>query len=211
VLYFYPQNMNAEILNLMAQKKNICKYIDIPLQHLSDPVLRSMNRWGSYADYKKMLGLVRDKMPAATVRTSFIVGYPGETQTDFENLLKGLEELKFDRAGFFMYSDEENTASSQLSDKIDEQEKERRYADAVFIQEEISEEKLKKRVASKETVLVEAFDQERKLYTGRSQAEAPEIDGLIYIEPKKKTLKLNDFIELKITDSDIHNLWGKEL
>lgn len=209
VLYFYPQNLTPDILSLIKESRNICHYIDIPFQHFSNSILRSMRRWGSYEQYKELIFQVRDILPEATIRTSLIVGFPGETQKDFEMLLKGLEELQFDRAGFFAYSDEEEALSYQMQDKIPEEEIEKRLSEAIFYQEEISEEKLSKRINKTYLTVIENYDKQTKLFSARSQLEAPEIDGVIYV--KGKNIKIGDWVYTKIEANDAHNLWGSVL
>lgn len=211
VMYYHPQNLTKEILKIMAEKKNICKYIDIPLQHLSDSILKSMNRWGKYSDYKKIVNSIREHMPESAIRTSFILGFPGETEEDFEILLNRMEELQFDRAVFFSYSEEEKTKAALLENKVSEEDKEIRYSKAVFIQEEISESKLKNRLGQNLKVLVESYDEKKKKYFGRSEFDAPEVDGIVLIDSQKDKLPLHNFVNLQITGSDIHNIWGKTI
>jgi ribosomal protein S12 methylthiotransferase len=209
ILYFYPQNITPEIMDLMASRDNICNYLDLPLQHLSGPVLRSMKRWGSFEEYKAIIDAFRERIPDIAIRSSFIVGYPGETREDFEFLLDGLDELKLDRVGFFGYSDEAEAFSASLEGKVPEEVIEERLSRAVFVQEEISEEKLEKRIGKTEKILIEHFDSQENRYIGRSQYEAPEIDGIIYLEKEGEIQ--SPWVEAEIVGHDIHNLWAKEI
>lgn len=209
VMYFYPENLTDSILDLIASRPNICNYIDIPFQHLSDPILKKMKRWGSYEQYKNIVSNIRSRIPESSIRTSFIVGFPGETQKDYETLLGGLDEFQFNRVGFFSYSDEPETASFRLEGKVEEEEKEKRISQASFIQEEISEEILKGRIGKIYKVLEEGYDPEKEAFYGRTEFEAPEIDGLVYFQSDKKTE--NNFKNILITDSDQHNLSGREV
>ncbi len=210
ILYFYPQNLTLEILKLIKSKPNICNYIDIPFQHLSNSVLKSMNRWGTFQDYQRIVDLIRENLDDSAIRSTFIIGYPTETQKDYEKLLEGLQKLNLDRAGFFKYSHEKEASSFKLNSLLDDHEIEKRFEQAVFISEEISEENLKKRIGKTYQAYIEEQDLDSGYYIARSQLEAPEIDGVLLVEPKKD-LKIGQWISFIPKDADFHNLVGSAL
>lgn len=207
LMYLYPTDFDFKILDLMNEKPNFVKYIDIPLQHLSDSLLKQMNRKGSFKEYLSLIEKIREIVPDITIRSTFIIGFPGETEQDFEFLLDGLDQLQLNKAGFFAYSDEEGTKAFSLNDKIELSLIEQRVSKATFIQEEISEELLALRVGKTYEVLVEGFDEQSNSYFGRSCFEAPEIDGLVFFE-SEESLDISSFVNVKITDSDENDLRG---
>lgn len=184
VLYCYPTGFTGELIKVIAQENKICKYIDLPLQHISDPVLSRMNRRGKSRDIRKLINELRINIPNLTLRTTFIVGFPGETETDFQELLDFMEDVKFNHAGVFKYSPEEGTTAMGMPDQVPEEIKEERLHRAMSLQKKISLEKNRSRVGRKVKVLVEGQAGNGKdLYIGRSQGDAPDIDGLVYFKP----------------------------
>lgn len=181
VMYLYPNNFTDELIDAFASLDKVCKYIDIPLQHASDSLLASMNRYDTRAQVETLLQKLRTRIPGITIRTTFIVGFPGETDNDFAELLDFVEQQRFENAGVFQYSQEEGTVAGAMENQIAPEIKESRYHELMALQAGISEEIHREREDEVLEVLVEGFDEEHLAY-GRSQHEAPEIDGTIFIE-----------------------------
>lgn len=197
LLYTYPDRIDDELISVMAGEEKICSYIDIPLQHLDNEVLKRMRRWGSFEKYRDLVFQLRDKIPDIAVRTTFIVGFPGETEEEFSHLLHRAMEIKFDRLGVFEYSDEEGTTAYALSGKVDEDTARERYDEMMTAQMEVSASLLEKRVGSQCEVLVEDITEDG-LRVCRSQYEAPEVDGNIFVANSKA--EIGDFITVKIQE-----------
>lgn len=181
VMYLYPNNFTDELIDAFASLDKVCKYIDIPLQHASDSLLASMNRYDTRAQVEMLLQKLRTRIPGITIRTTFIVGFPGETDNDFAELMDFVEQQRFENAGVFQYSQEEGTVAGAMENQIAPEIKESRYHELMALQAGISEEFHREREDEVLEVLVEGFDEEHLAY-GRSQHEAPEIDGTIFIE-----------------------------
>jgi ribosomal protein S12 methylthiotransferase len=202
--YVYPYPSVDEVIPLMAEGK-ILPYLDIPFQHANERILKLMKRPASSENVLKRIQQWRSVCPDITLRSTFIVGFPGETEEEFEELLDFIEEAKLDRVGAFKYSPVEGALANELPDHIDPDEQEDRLARLMYLQEEISAEKLAKKVGRTMTVLVDDVDEEGSI--ARSAADAPEIDGLVYINGED--LEVGEFVTVKITDSDEHDLWGE--
>ncbi|MCM8772523.1 MAG: 30S ribosomal protein S12 methylthiotransferase RimO [Candidatus Omnitrophica bacterium] len=201
IMYMHPGHLKDELIEKIAESKKICKYFDIPFQHVSFKILEKMNR--PVFDYRKLVEKIRNKIPNCAIRTNFIVGFPGETEEDFKELLNFIEDMKIDRVGFFKYSNEKGTLAFKFKDQINERIKEERLKILIKKQEEISKENLEKYVGKKLKILIEK--KENGYFTGRTEFDAPEIDGVVYI--KRENLKLGNFYYFKITSSDIHDLY----
>ncbi len=182
LLYCYPDKMTDELIAELRDNPRILKYADIPLQHISDPILRAMNRRGDSKMIREMLAKLRREIPEIVIRTTFIVGFPGETEADFEALCEFVKEQKFDHMGAFAYSREENTPAYDLPDQIDEQVKQDRQDILMRMQMDINEQKNAEKIGKTVTVLCEGYDQVAEIYFGRSEADAPEIDGKVYFK-----------------------------
>jgi len=202
--YVYPYPSVDEVIPLMAEGK-ILPYLDIPFQHANERVLKLMKRPASSENVLKRIQQWRSICPDIVLRSTFIVGFPGETEEEFEELLDFIEAAQLDRVGAFKYSPIEGAASNELPDHIDPDVQEDRLARLMYLQEEISAEKLAKKVGQTMTVLVDDVDEEGSI--ARSAADAPEIDGLVYINGED--LEVGEFVTVKITDSDEHDLWGE--
>jgi ribosomal protein S12 methylthiotransferase len=203
--YVYPYPHVDEVIPLMADGK-ILPYLDVPLQHASPRVLKAMKRPASSENNLARIKAWRDICPDLTIRSTFVVGFPGETEADFEQLLEFLEEAQLDRVGCFTYSAVEGAKANELSDHVPEEVKEERQARLMELQEQISEERLARKVGQRIKVLVDEVSEEGVV--ARSEADAPEIDGLVYIE-NGTSLKVGDFVEVTVTDSDAHDLWAE--
>ena len=203
--YVYPYPHVDEVIPLMAQGK-ILPYLDIPFQHANQRILKLMKRPASSENVLARIRQWREICPDITLRSTFIVGFPGETEEEFEELLDFLEEAQLDRVGAFAYSPVEGAKANALPDHIPPEVQQERLARLMLLQEEISEERLQRKIGKTLTVLVDEVDEEGAI--ARSSADAPEIDGLVYIENGQQ-LSVGDFVEVKITDSDEHDLWAE--
>lgn len=208
VLYMYPTRVTDELIEVMASEPKVCKYVDLPLQHVDDELLKLMNRHGTHEQARQTIDKLRQAIPDITIRSTFIVGFPGETDAKFRSLLDFLKEVRLDRVGVFTYSPQAGTAAPRLSRSVKQSVKEMRKREAMEVQRLISREKNEAKIGRSMKTLIEGRSEESELVTiGRSQAEAPEIDGLIYIgnlhpEP-------GEFRFVKITDAGDYDLVGE--
>ncbi len=203
--YVYPYPHVDEVIPLMAQGK-ILPYLDIPFQHANQRILKLMKRPGNSDNVLARIKQWREICPELTLRSTFIVGFPGETEEEFEELLDFIEEAQLDRVGAFAYSPVEGATANDLPDHISPEVQEERLARLMMLQEEISEERLKLKIGKTMKVLVDEVDEEGAI--ARSFADAPEIDGQVYINDGQH-LNVGDMVEVIITDSDTHDLWGE--
>jgi ribosomal protein S12 methylthiotransferase len=202
--YVYPYPSVDQVIPLMAEGK-ILPYLDIPFQHANERILKLMQRPASSEDVLKRIQQWRSVCPGIVLRSTFIVGFPGETEEEFEELLDFVEAAQLDRVGAFKYSPVEGATANALPDHIDPYEQEDRLARLMYLQEEISAAKLAKKIGQTMTVLVDDVDEEGSV--ARSAADAPEIDGLVYIDGED--LEVGEFVTVRIIDSDEHDLWGE--
>jgi len=207
LLYAYPSHFPEDIMDEIANNPKVCNYIDLPLQHISDDVLKSMRRGITKNSTLKLIKKLKDRIPNLTLRTTFIVGYPNETEKDFNELKDFIKEVEFDRVGVFDYSVEENTPSFILGDKVSADEKEERKAEIMEIQKEISLNKNNKMVGKTIKVIVD--DIEGEYFIGRSEKDAPEVDGEVLIKADDKLLKVGDFYDIEIVSCNDYDLFGK--
>lgn len=207
-LYMYPTRFTDELIEVIASEPAICNYIDLPLQHIDDELLSKMRRQGRSKEIRSLIARLRTSIPDIVLRTSFIVGFPGETDEKFRSLLDFMKEVEFERVGVFKYSQEERTLAGEMPDQIDDEVKEERKNIAMEVQRLISRRHNHKRIGSVEEVLIDGRSDESPLVTvGRSKGEAPEIDGLIYIgnqHPAPGEVK-----RVKIIDSGDYDLVGE--
>ncbi len=206
LMYAYPSRFPDELINVIAENPKICNYVDIPLQHISDDVLKSMRRGVTAKRTRELLSRLRDRIPEITLRTTFITGYPNETEKDFNELCDFIRDVRFDRLGVFTFSVEENTASYILGDPISQKVKEERKNIIMEIQKNISHEMNRQFIGKKLKVLVE--DTEGEFYIGRSYRDAPEVDGEILIPFKGNDLLTGNFYNIEIYDCDEYDLYG---
>jgi ribosomal protein S12 methylthiotransferase len=204
LLYAYPNFLEKPLLDLIRDSDRICKYLDIPFQHISRSLLQRMRRGKSGSAVREAVEQLRDAIPGLTLRTSLIVGFPGETEADFQELLNFVEETKFDRLGIFKYSEEEGTAAAEFDGKVSEEEKENRWQELMEVQAEISRKKNEALIGSIERVMIDGTDQDSGKLAGRTQAHAPEVDGFVYVEGCDAQRRGNlprsgDLIDVKIT------------
>ena len=208
LLYCYPDKITDELVKEIATNDRVVKYIDLPIQHISDNMLKAMNRHGDGKCVRDTVKRLREQVPGIVIRTTAIVGFPGETEEDFTELCEYIKEAKFDRFGAFPYSREEDTPAFDLPDQIDEQVKQDRYDEIMALQLDIHEENNQKKIGKTVKVLCEGFDPVAKTFFGRSEADAPEIDGKVYFSSKRKP-KEGEFVTVKITDAIDYDLYGE--
>ena len=202
--YVYPYPHVDEVIPLMADGK-ILPYLDIPFQHASPRILKAMKRPAAAENTLKRIQAWREICPDLAIRSTFVVGFPGETEDDFQQLLEFLEEAKLDRVGCFTYSAVEGATANALPDPVPEEVKQERKQRLMMVQEDISAERIAAKIDRKLKVLVDEVDEEGAI--ARSYADAPDIDGLVYITDGQK-LKVGDFVEVTITDTDAHDMWA---
>lgn len=211
-LYSYPEGITDELINVVATNGKIAKYFDIPIQHISNPILKKMNRRTSKEDVTKIIEKIRKEVPDVTLRTSLIVGFPGETKENFEELLEFVKNTKFDKLGTFMYSKEEGTPAAKLPDQIHGNTKKARYNKIMEAQQEISKEILTDKIGKNYKVLVEDMSFDGKYFIGRTMQDVPEEDGLVYIKNNKDlddNTILNNFVNCKIIEVSNYDLIGE--
>lgn len=206
LFYCYPQRITDSLIEVIANEEKVCNYIDIPLQHSDSTVLKNMNRVGDGNDYRVLLDKMRKAIPDLALRTTFMVGFPGETDEQFENLCDFVKDMKFDKMGCFTFSPEEDTPAFDMDNQIDEDVKKRRQEVLMNAQYSITEASNKSRVGNVYKVIIDSFADGK--YTGRSYMDSPEIDsGIIFTSNKK--LNIGDFVNVKITDFDGYDLIGE--
>ena len=208
LLYCYPDKITDGLIRELRENDRLLKYMDIPIQHISDPVLAAMNRHGDSATIKDAIERLRAAVPDITLRTTVIVGFPGESEEQFEELCEFVKETRFDRFGAFTYSPEEDTPAALLPDQIDEQIKQDRYDTVMATQLRISEEKNEEKVGKMLRVLVEGYDVVAETYYGRSEADAPDVDGKIYFSSSKRH-SAGEFVAVQILSALDYDLVGK--
>jgi len=201
--YTYPTQFPSDVLKLMKERENICNYIDIPLQHISDRILQSMKRGHKGEVSRKLIKKFRSEIPEMSIRTTMIVGYPGETEEEFQELLNFVRESRFDRMGAFTYSPEENTPAFTLEDDIPQEVKIDRLNKLMALQEEISLERNQEKIGKTMKVLIDRF--EDGVYYGRTEFDSPEVDNEVIIEHNSE-LVIGDFCRVKITEADPFDL-----
>ncbi|MCB9247995.1 MAG: 30S ribosomal protein S12 methylthiotransferase RimO [Ignavibacteriales bacterium] len=207
LLYAYPSHFPDELIDEIANNPKICKYIDIPLQHISDSVLKSMRRGITKKSTVNLLQKLKSRIPDLALRTTFIIGYPNETEKDFEELKEFVQEIQFDKVGVFDYSVEENTPSFILGNPVSDELKEERKTELMEIQKEISFNKNKSLVGKKIKVIID--DIEGEYFVGRTERDAPEVDGEVLIKSDEKMLKLGDIYYVEIIDCNDYDTYGK--
>ncbi len=208
LLYCYPDKMTDELIAEIRDNPRIVKYIDLPLQHISDLVLKRMNRHGDSAMIRALIEKLRREIPDLALRTTFIVGFPGESEQDFEELCRFVGEVRFEHLGVFPYSAEEGTPAARLPDQIDEQTKQDRADIIMKAQMQINTEQNEQKIGQVIRVLVEDFDPVSEAHFGRSAADAPEIDGKVYFKADRRVAP-GSMIDVKIRDVVDYDLYGR--
>jgi ribosomal protein S12 methylthiotransferase len=204
--YAYPSGFPMEILDVMNERENICKYMDMPLQHITDNMLKSMRRGITKQKTIDVVNEIRDRVPGIAMRTTLITGYPGETEQDFEEMQRWVEDTKFDRLGCFTYSHEEKTAAHQLNDDVPEEVKQQR-ADAIMeIQQGISFDKNQEKIGRTFKVLIDKKDGE--YFVGRTEFDSPEVDNEVLIDARKDYATVGSFVNVQIDTAEDFDLYG---
>lgn len=204
-LYAYPESITDELIDVVAREKKICKYFDIPIQHFSDGILKRMNRKTTGENISKVVSKIRREIPNAILRTSLIVGFPGETEEDFEILKNCVSDLKFDRLGCFMYSKEDGTPAAKFEGQIHSATKKKRHSIVMELQKDISDEFLTSKVGNDYDVLIEDITPNGDFYVGRSYMDSPDTDGVIFVANNGEDL-MDKFVRCKIVAVDGYDL-----
>ena len=204
--YAYPNHFPLEVLDVIRDHPNICRYLDIPIQHIDDVLLQSMKRNISGDEIRRLLNTIRERIPDVALRTSLIVGYPGENRKKFQSLLSFVEETRFDRLGVFTYSHEENTPAYRLKDSISQIEKERRKDEILWLQQQISLEKNREKIGKDMRVLIDAKDASH--YIGRTEYDSPDVDNTVLLSRKTNRCKVGEFYNVRITRADDFDIKG---
>jgi ribosomal protein S12 methylthiotransferase len=207
VLYLYPDGITTEMIELIKNSKKLVKYFDMPLQHINDEMLKQMNRKMTKAEIVNVLNLIHSEIPEAVIRTQFIVGYPGETEEQFEEVLEFMKNHRFDRVGSFKYSPEDNTPAGKKENQIDDEIKEQRFDRLMTLQQDISREKHEAMIGSVVDVIIEGHSEETELLLqGRTSQQAPDIDGVVLINDGQA--KVGEIVKVKITENMEYDLIG---
>jgi ribosomal protein S12 methylthiotransferase len=204
--YLFPTGFPEDILDIIRKEDKICNYIDIPLQHIADPVLKSMRRGTTFEKTNRLLDQMREKIPGVTIRTTLIVGYPGETEEDFEVLKQWVKDQRFERLGCFTYSNEENTHAHNLEDDVPQEVKEARAAEIMAIQQEISFDANQEKVGQVFKVIIDR--KEGPYFVGRTESDSPEVDNEVLIEAEDAYLSPGSFHLVKIHEATDYDLMG---
>ena len=209
-LYAYPENIDDELIKVVKESDKICKYFDIPIQHISDSVLKRMNRKSDGKSIRNLIKKLREEIPNVVIRTTVMVGFPGESKENFDELYNFLKQAKFDKLGCFSYSKEEGTTAARLKEQIHPMTKKSRYNKIMQLQKEISKENLEKNMGREFEVLIEDKTFDNKYYIGRSYMDVPEIDGIVYVK-NDENLNFGEFIKCKVTKVDEYDLVAEKI
>lgn len=207
ILYCYPEEINDELIEAIKNEPKVCHYLDMPIQHASDNILKRMGRRTSKQELTDIVAKLRREIPDIALRTTLITGFPGETDVDHEEVMQFIDECEFDRLGVFTYSREEDTVAAQMPDQIDEEIKEKYRDELMQLQQEISADRSAAMIGRIVRVMIEGFIPEDNTYVGRSYKDAPNVDGLVFIECDRELMS-GDFIDVKITGSTEYDLIG---
>ena len=208
ILYCYPEEITEELIDAMASEPKVCHYLDIPIQHASDRVLKSMGRRTNQMQLRSRIALLRERIPDICLRTTLISGFPGETQEDFEELYRFVNEMEFDRLGVFPYSQEEDTVAAEMPGQIEESVKESRRDELMELQQAIAFEKAEEMVGRKLLVMVEGQVSGEDVYVARTYRDAPNVDGYLFLHTSA-SLMTGDFVKVLVTGSNEYDLIGE--
>lgn len=208
LLYTHPAHYTDELIETVRDEENICKYLDMPVQHISDRVLKKMKRNTTASSMRSLIQRIRKDIPGVAIRTTVLVGFPGETEEDFKELLGFIEEIRFERLGAFIYSNEEGSPSFRYKKQVPEKIRSQRFDAVMSLQQKLSERYNSSLINKKIKVLIDEQDEKNKdLYIGRTQYDAPSVDGEVFV--KSSGLKPGDFVEVNITDTMEYDLVGE--
>ena len=208
VHYFYAEAITPELIGVMAREPKICRYIDMPIQHINNDILRRMARRTNRAEIEEKIALLREKMPGVSIRTSLITGFPGETEEQFNELCEFVQKARLDRVGVFAYSREENTPAADFDGQLDDSVKEERRDRLMEIQQKISLEKNKEKIGAQIEVLCEGYDEDNFMYYGRSYADSIDVDGKVYFAADDE-VEIGSFVTVEILAADEYDLTGQ--
>lgn len=209
-LYSYPETITDELIEIVKKNDKICKYFDIPIQHISDKVLKRMNRKSDEKSIKELMKKIRSEIPEVILRTTVIVGFPGETQEDFNKLYEFIKQTNFDKLGAFMYSKEDGTPAARLKEQIHPATKKSRYNKIMKLQQEISKQNLEKKIGKVYKALIEDVSFDGKYYIGRTYMDVPDMDGVVFIKNEDRDRsKIGEFINCKIIEVKDYDLIGE--
>ena len=208
ILYCYPEEITDELIDAIAAEPKVCNYLDIPIQHASDNVLKRMGRRTDQAELRAIIGKLREKIPDICLRTTLISGFPGETQEDFEELYRFVNEMEFDRLGVFPYSQEEDTPAATMEDQVPQEVKEFRRDELMELQQAIAFDKAEDMVGRILTVMIEGKVADEETYVARTYRDAPNVDGYLFVNTSAN-LMTGDFVKVLVTDSNEYDLIGE--
>ena len=208
ILYCYPEEIYDELIEVVKEEDKICKYLDLPIQHACDAILKRMGRRTSKAQLVEIIEKLRKEIPGIAIRTTLITGFPGETEEQHEELMQFVDEMEFDRLGVFTYSPEEDTPAATMPDQIDENIKEDRQADLMELQQEIAFELAENMIGKEVLVMIEGKVADENAYVGRTYMDAPNVDGLIFVETDEEMMS-GDFAKVKVTGALEYDLIGE--
>lgn len=208
ILYCYPEEITDELIETIRTEEKVCHYLDIPIQHASDNILKRMGRRTNQAELRDMIARLRERIPDICLRTTLITGFPGETQEDHEELMAFVDEMEFDRLGVFTYSAEEDTPAAEFEDQIEEEIKKDRQAEIMELQQEIAFEKAENAVGRTVLAMIEGRLPNENAYAARTYMDAPNVDGLVFVQTSRE-LMTGDFVKVKITGSYEYDLIGE--
>lgn len=208
-LYAYPESISDDLIKVVKNSEKICKYFDIPIQHIADPVLRKMNRRSDGESIRRLIDKIRSEIPDVILRTTVILGFPGETQEDFEKLYEFIQYAKFDKLGAFTYSKEDGTPAEKMPNQVHPSTKKARYNKIMKIQQKISEESLKNKIGKIYKTLIEETSFDGKYLIGRTYMDVPDMDGVVFIKNNIEEDLVGKFMEVEIEEVRQYDLIGK--
>ena len=208
ILYCYPEEITDDLIRVIKEEDKICNYLDLPIQHACDDVLKRMGRRTSKAQLIEIIEKLRKEIPDIAIRTTLITGFPGETKEQHEELMEFVDEMEFDRLGVFTYSPEEDTPAAKMADQIEEQVKEERQAELMELQQEIAFELAESMVGRDVVVMIEGKVADENAYVGRTYMDAPNVDGLIFVETDEELMS-GDFVKVRVTGALEYDLIGE--
>ena len=212
ILYCYPEEIDEALVEAIARNPKVCHYLDIPIQHASDCILKAMNRRTREAELREKIAMLRERIPDIALRTTLITGFPGETQADFDILKRFVTEERFDRLGVFPYSQEEGTPAAEMQPQLPERVKQQRQDAIMALQQSIAFEKAEEQIGRSLRVMISGYDPENHVYVARSYMDAPDIDSFVYVDGgENRNLMAGDMVNVRIVSSDGYDLIGEML
>lgn len=208
LLYCYPEEVYDDLIRVIKEEKKICHYLDLPIQHANDEILRRMGRRTSRKQLEEIIGKLRHELPDIAIRTTLITGFPGETREQHEELMEFEDEMEFDRLGVFTYSPEEDTPAAGMPDQIPEEIKEERQAELMELQQEIAFDQAEEMIGREVLVMIEGKVADENAYVGRTYRDAPNVDGLIFIHTEEELMS-GDFVKVRVTQALEYDLIGE--